>query len=199
MNLPTTKPWWEWLALILGIIGGLKTMYDFGVSLFLNRPRITGEVEHMFVRSQTGSDPILNPLGSGKYSSAFFCEVLIHIYAINKGRKETSVRGWEVRIRHGCREIVATLFYPSTAPLHPLWVRSREAGFPEMKFMPCGASVMFECNKGFNGSLAFLVKGITKTELLTDSRLRAIAIDASGRRHSLKSFPMKTDETPGLL
>lgn len=170
-------------------------MYDLAISLFLNRPRITGEVEHMFVRFQTASDPILNPLGSGKYSSAFFCEVLIHIYAVNRGRKATTVRRWEVRIRHGCREIVATPFYPSIAPFHPLWVRSREAGFPETKFMPCGESVNFECNKGFNGSLAFLAKGITKAELLTDSRLRVIAVDASGRRHSLKSFPMKTDET----
>jgi hypothetical protein len=164
------KAWWEWLALALGTIGGVNALINV-IDRFLRGPKIVGEIHQVF----------------GGYFDPSECEILLLVSAVNRRPQSTTLSDWKLVVKRHGQTATGFPFQPPAG--HRIWPRTK-AGSPT-SFID-DPTVLFSQGIEKYGWIAFTLQGMTSRELFQNTRLKIIALDSFGRRHSLKPYLLKS-------
>jgi hypothetical protein len=189
---PTARPWWEWVVFGLGVIGGLKTIWDWAVLPFLQRPKISGTLEKLVLR---GRGVTASPQDTTTdWDTAFDAEIRMYVCAYNKRQQQTSLKKWILRVRaHGKH-------WQDLAPIPNRDLETRRGpSVDPASFMP--ETIRFEWRSPTRGWLYFCCPNIRR-RTLGSAKYKLFVVDIDNRRHQLFSgdLPAAPDKSPnGVL
>ena len=178
------RPWWEWVAFGLGVIGSLKIIWAWTVVPFLQRPKLSGSLEKLVVR---GRGVTASPQDAADSDTAFDPEICMYVYAYNKRQQPTSLKKWVLRVRAQGRQRQEL----NTTPNQDLAKRRAPYVDPSF-FMP--ETIQFEWRSPARGWLYFRCPNI-RQRALGSARYKLFVVDIDDRRHHLASGYLPA--TPG--
>lgn len=194
--LAITRPWWEWVAFGLGVLGGGKTLWDWIVLPFRQRPKLSGTLEKTPVlRGRITSSPQPTEVADSAAArvAAFDAEIRLYVCVYNKRQQPTSLRKWALRIQPEGKQ------QQELAPLPHNDLSQRKGPYIDpTSLMP--ETIKFEWRSPVRGWLYFLHPNIRKG-MLESTKFTLFAVDIDGRKHRVVSgaFPAASNENTNVF
>lgn len=191
-----TRPWWEWVVFGLGVLGGAKTLWDWIVLPFRQRPTLAGSLEKTPVlRARVTSSP--PPQGTADSAAAldaaFDTEIRLAVCVYNKRQQPTSLRTWVLRIQPEAKR------QRELAPLSHHALSERKGPYIDpSSLMP--ETIRFDWRSPVRGWLYFRCSNV-RSRTLALTKYALFAVDVDNRRHRVVSstFPAASGENTNVF
>jgi len=191
-----TRPWWEWVVFCLGVFGGVKTLWDWIVLPFRQRPRLCGTLEQTPVlRGHTTSSPQSTGAAdlAAAIDAAFDAEIRLSVCVYNKRQQPTSLKTWALRVQAKGKQ------QQELAPLPHSALGQRKGPYIDpTSLMP--EAIKFEWRSPVCGWLYFWYPNI-RSRMLGLAKYTLFAVDIDNRKHRVVSarFPPSPKQDTNVL
>lgn len=191
-----TRPWWEWVVFCLAVFGGVKTLWDWIVLPFRQRPKLSGTLEKTPVlRGHTTSSPQSTRTAdlAAAIDAAFDAEIRLSVCVYNKRQQPTSLKKWVLRVQAEGRQ------QQELAPLPHNALSQRKGPYIDpTSLMP--ETIKFEWRSPVCGWLYFRCPNI-RSRMLGSAKYTLFAVDIDDRKHRVVSsrFPPASKENTNVL
>lgn len=177
---------WVWFKAISIPLGGFAGVMKV-IELFLNRPKIIGEVE-LFVGGRVTK--------GGTVAGA---HLMMLVYLVNKRIRPTTVKAWHLEVSKDGKNYVAE---PWAIPLNFTLCEPGKTipiDFDKAVLYDIAAMNLLEYGKGIRGWLRFFVPGMQSEDLQEGAKLKLTMTDALAGKHVVKHRTKKTTAELGYL
>lgn len=190
-----TRTWWEVVVYCLGVLGGVKTLWDWIVLPFRQRPKLSGTLEQTPVlRGHTTSSPQSTGAANSAAAidAAFDAEIRLSVCVYNKRQQPTSLKKWALRVQAEGKQ------QRELAPLPHNALSQRKGPYIDpTSLMP--ETIKFEWRSPVCGWLYFWYPNIS-SRMLGSAKYALFAVDIDNRTHRVVSgrFPPPSNENPNV-